>query len=75
MDSIYENNLNNLFLSEGISKEGMIDESNESPPDYFTLPLAEVDVKNSKVKLSKNFGVIDEQITFITRSNEYYIKD
>ena len=35
MDSIYEKNLTNVFLSEGTLKEDMIDEASESPPDYF----------------------------------------
>ena len=35
VDSIYEKNLTNVFLSEGTLKEDMIDEASKSPPDYF----------------------------------------
>ena len=54
VDSICQKNLNGVFISEGISKEGMIDEANESPRDYFSLLFTEVDAKSSKVKPSKN---------------------
>ena len=50
VDNIYEKNLTNLFISESILKEGMIDKCRESPPDWFPFPLAEVDMKSSKVK-------------------------
>ena len=76
LDSIYEKNLKNVLLSEGILKEGIIDEFNELLRDKFPLPLAEVDTKTSKVKpASKKFDIIDEQITFIPRTKEFHIKD
>ena len=54
----------------------MIDENSKSPPDYFPIPLAEVDMNSSKVKPASNkLGIIDEQITVIPRSEEYHIKD
>ena len=62
VDSIYEKNLKNVFLSEGLLKEDMIDEASESPRDYFPFQLAEVDMKSSKVKpAGKNLGIIDEK--------------
>ena len=53
MDSIYANNLNNVSLSKGISKESLIDKANESPRDYLLLLLAKVDMKRSKVKQAR----------------------
>ena len=50
VDCIYDNNLNNIFLSEGTLQEGMIDEASESLWDYLPLPLSEVAMKSSKVK-------------------------
>ena len=68
MDSIYEKNLKNAFLSGDTLKEGMIDEASAidgglmSPQDCFPFPLNEVDMKSSKDKPASKWVVVEGNI-------------